>query len=271
MERDQSLPKHRDILLEKALQDLTADPDVLAIYLAGSLARGNDDVYSDIDLHTVVNPEKIEGFIKDKSNRAKKWGKVLFEESQLYTPWIVTHYDCFVKVDSWYHSPGEVTPSIWLKGNKVLYDPHHILSNVMKESSHLVYSPSPEEVEAWKNKVLAFIHETYRAVMRDEMYYALSNMDRVRWLVVYGWYMEMEQHLDCPYGGWSKIEGKRSKLKAGQLTLLESWESSRNSHEIMETMARVAAEFLRLNQSLSRKVNIKENEKYIKKIIEMVI
>ncbi|WP_241993864.1 nucleotidyltransferase domain-containing protein [Mesobacillus foraminis] len=63
MERDQSLPKHRDRLLEKALQDLTADPDVLAIYLAGSLARGNADVYSDIDLHTVVNPEKIEGFI----------------------------------------------------------------------------------------------------------------------------------------------------------------------------------------------------------------
>ncbi|MCM3676869.1 MULTISPECIES: hypothetical protein [Peribacillus] len=37
IERDAFLPKQRDILLENALTDLSADPDVLAIYLTGSL------------------------------------------------------------------------------------------------------------------------------------------------------------------------------------------------------------------------------------------
>jgi len=36
--------------------------------------------------------------------------------------------------------------------------------------------------------------------MRDETYYALSNLDMIRWLVASGWHMEMELHLDIPYG-----------------------------------------------------------------------
>ncbi|MBB4826974.1 putative nucleotidyltransferase [Sporosarcina luteola] len=193
LERDLSLPKHRDILLKKALNDLTSDTNVLAIYQAGSLARGNFDNYSDIDLHTIVTPEKRADFIKDKRHRASKWGDVLFyEDFNPSSPVLVTHYDSFVKVDSWYHSPKEVAPSIWLKGYKVLYDPNNIISMVIKESSFEVYKPSSDEVEFWRGKILAFIHETYRAVMRDEIYYALSNLDRVRWLVVSGWYMETE-------------------------------------------------------------------------------
>ena len=43
IERDSLLPNHRDILLENAVNDLTSDSDVLAIYLAGSLARGTFD------------------------------------------------------------------------------------------------------------------------------------------------------------------------------------------------------------------------------------
>ncbi|WP_336046722.1 hypothetical protein [Solibacillus ferritrahens] len=43
LESDTLLPNHRDILLVNALKDLTSDSDVLAIYLAGSLARGTFD------------------------------------------------------------------------------------------------------------------------------------------------------------------------------------------------------------------------------------
>ncbi|WP_404359497.1 nucleotidyltransferase domain-containing protein [Cytobacillus firmus] len=269
-ERDLSLPKHRDFLLENALNDLTSDANVLAIYQAGSLAKGNFDNYSDIDLHIIVTPEKKAYFIKDKRNRASNWGNVLFyEDFNLSSPVVVTHYDSFVKVDSWYHSPDEVVSSFWLKGYKVLYDPNNIISMVIKESSFEFYSPSSDEVEFWRGKILAFIHETYRAVMRDEIYYALSNLDRVRWLVVSGWYMEMEQHLDSPYGVWSKIEGKRSKLNPWQLSLLERWECGRNTNQIMKTIVSMVPEILRLNKYLSNQVNIEENEDLIKKIIEM--
>lgn len=270
LERDESLPKHRDVILKNALKDLKTDSNVLAIYLGGSLAKGSIDNYSDVDLHTIVTSEKKADFIKDKRNRAEKWGEVLFyEDFNPYSPVVVTHYDCFVKVDSWYHSAKEIVPSIWLKGLKVLYDPNNIISNVIKESSNLVYKPSSEEVEFWRGKLLAFIHETYRAVMRDEIYYALSNLDRIRWLIVSGWYMEMEEHLDSSYGIWSKLEGKRSKLNQWQLSLLQSWDCCRNSNEIMKKMVSILPEFLRLNQYLSKNVEIEANEDLIKKVIEM--
>lgn len=98
------------------------------------------------------------------------------------------HYDCFVKSDSWYHSPEEIIPSIRFKGLEILYGPDNILSNVAKKSSKQVYKPSSEEVNFWKEKFLAFTHETCRAIMRDEIYYALSNLEKIRlpdrsWLV----------------------------------------------------------------------------------------
>jgi predicted nucleotidyltransferase len=68
-ERDLELPKHRDKLLDNALDDLTNDSDVLAIYLAGSLGKGNFDNYSDIDLHIIVIPEKKPDFIQSKRIR----------------------------------------------------------------------------------------------------------------------------------------------------------------------------------------------------------
>ncbi|MGB2993620.1 MAG: nucleotidyltransferase domain-containing protein, partial [Paenisporosarcina sp.] len=53
VKRDQELPIFREQLLNRALEDLTSDQNVLAIYLGGSLGRGNYDAFSDIDLHTI--------------------------------------------------------------------------------------------------------------------------------------------------------------------------------------------------------------------------
>lgn len=270
VERDASLPKHRGILLSNALKDLSADSDVLAIYLGGSLAKNNFDDYSDIDLHVIVKPEKRKEFIENKCKRAEKWGIVLFHEgTHLSSPVVVTHYDCFVKIDIWYHAPEEIAPSIWLKGLKVLYDPNDIISPIIKESSTITYQLLPCEVELWKGKILAFAHETYRAVMRKEMYHAEFNLDRMRWLVVSGWYMEMDEHFDASYGIWSKVEGKRSVLTKTQLFFLENWRCGKVADEIMETVENMVPEILRLNQVLSKKANIEVNEENFKKTLKL--
>ncbi|WP_254660936.1 nucleotidyltransferase domain-containing protein [Bacillus sp. FJAT-27225] len=264
------MPKHREILLKNALDDLVNDPNVLAIYQGGSLAKGNYDNYSDIDLHIIVKPSKKEEFIRQKRDRARNWGTVLFfEDFHPSSPVVVTHYECFVKIDSWYHIPKEVVPSIWLKGYEILHDPNNLISEVINLSSHELYEPSSQEVEFWRGKVLAFVHETYRAAMREEHYYALSNLDRIRWLIVSGWYMEMNIHLDSPYGVWSKIEGNRSQLNDWQLSLLISWNCGRTTNEIMKTMVSMMPEFLRLNKFLSKKVNIPDQSEEVQKIIEM--
>ena len=269
--RDLMLPDQREKLLGNVLNDLKNDKDVIGIYLGGSLAKGNDDIYSDIDLHIIVTPETKADFIKNKRKRPAKWGNVLFFEGLANTPVIVTHFDCFVKVDTFYKEPADLEPSIWLKGLKVLYDPKGIVQKVLNQSSEMKYLPTAEEVEVWRGKMLAFIHETYRAVMRKESYYSLANLDRIRWLIAYGWYMEMNKRIDSSYGIWSKIEGERSFLNDWQLSLVESWDSSRQSLDVMKTMTSIIPEFLRLNKQLCDQTGLETREEWCKKIIQMVM
>ncbi|MFD1031605.1 nucleotidyltransferase domain-containing protein [Metaplanococcus flavidus] len=269
--RDSSLPQARRQLLERARKDLEQDPDVLAIYLAGSLAKGNADNFSDIDLHTIVKMEKLSSFIAEKKERAQKWGNVLFFEGIASSPVIVSHFDCFVKVDSWYHSIEEIEPSIWLKGMEVLYDPAGILKKIQQSSKQLQYKITAGEVGFWRMKMLAFIHETYRAAMRGEAYYALANLDSTRWLMASGWYMEMEQHLDSPYQVWSKIEGSRSRLTEGQLQLLSDWEADRNPGTILKALENISKEFVPLNKILSERVETEDCSEMVNKALGMVL
>jgi predicted nucleotidyltransferase len=271
-ERDLELPKHRDKLLDNALDDLMNDSDVLAIYLAGSLGKGNFDNYSDIDLHIIVIPEKKPDFVQSKRIRPKKWGEVLYyEESSPQSPVIVVHYDCFVKADIWYHGPSEVQPSLWMQGLKALYDPKCMLEEVFEMSSSLVYKPTADEVEMWRGKIFAYIHETYRSVMRNETYYALSQLNSFRWMMAYGWYMEMEKRVDSSWGVWSKFEGVRSYLKDWQLCLLDNWDCSRGHNDIMKTMNSMIPEFFRLNKSLSQLTGLNERRDWCERIINMAL
>lgn len=272
IERDKLLPVYRQELLDRVLADLSKDQSVLAIYLGGSLGRGDFDNYSDIDLHVIVTSESKNDFIKNKRSRSSKWGTVLFhEQASPTTPVVVTHYDCFIKVDSWYKTIDEVIPSIWLKGLKPLYDPSNLLKQLIVEISNQHFTVEKDDISFWKNKILAFLHETYRAFMRDEMYYALSNLDRVRWLIADGWYMEMDKHLDSSYGVWSKVEGNRSQLNDWQQSLLTSWSCGREPSGIARTMESMYPEILRLNKSLCQKIGIDDEEETFKRIINMVL
>ncbi len=271
MERDQALPLERDRVMERLMGDLTGDPDVLAIYLSGSLAKGNFDRYSDIDIHAIVKPEAKQGFIENKRRRAAGWGRVLFYEDPLPSaPVVVTHFDCFVKIDSWYHAPEEVAPSIWLKHAKALYDPQAVISPVLQESSKLVYKVSAEEFEVWQSKVLAFAHETYRSAMRKERSGTLQNLDRVCWLVAAGWHMEMDEHFDAAYGSWSKVEGAWSSLTDHQLLLLESWRGGTNEESALQALKRIKPELLRLYSILGEKVHAQADERKFEHILDMI-
>lgn len=149
--RDIELPKHREKLLKNAVKDLKNNANVLGIYLAGSLAKGNFDIYSDIDLHVIVNPESKQDFINHKCTFPQNWGEVLFfESSSPSSPVVVSHFKCFVKVDSWYHTPNELSPSIWLKNIQALYDPNGIIKQVIQEFKSISYAATKAEVEFWR-------------------------------------------------------------------------------------------------------------------------
>ena len=273
-ERDtnMTLEQHRSNLLDRAVEDLSNDAAVLGIYLAGSLAKGDFDAYSDVDLHALVSRENLPEFIKEKYARPKNWGNVLYYESprNRSAPNIVAHYDCFVKVDYWCECLDDVKPSIWMKHCKVLHDKTGRLAEVINASKAVEYSATADDVLHWREKYLAYVHEAYRNAKRGEYYAALEMIDTARWCIAYGWYAEKGIHINAPWGYSSKIEGERSQLDDSQKAMLADWFCDRDAAKILSTIAEMSPEFFRLNRKLSETIGVDDEADMCRKALELI-
>ena len=270
--RDSNLSNARDLLLNNILNDLKSDPEVIGIYLSGSLAKENYDKYSDIDIHVVVKKDSRDTFINNKFERPKRWGEILFyEKVNPRRPVAVVHFKSFIKVDTWFHSLEEIKPTIWLSGSRVLYDPKNLIQPVLDESQNIKYQVTPDEVDQWRGKIFAYIHEVYRSVMRGELYYAISMLNSFRWQMARGWHMEMGIRVDSGSGVWSKVEGARSPLKQWQGDLLTSWHCQLEKVEVMKTLTRMTPEFLKLHHSLCEMTGLEKREEWCEDVINTVL
>lgn len=267
--RDLKIPKYRQKLMYEIEQDLINDANVLAVYYGGSIGNQNEDLYSDIDLRIVVKEEAFHEYRLNKKQRAKNWGKVLFYEDFPWTAYTIAHYDTFIKVDIFYYTMKEIQPSVWLQNIKIVHDCTGILNDLLKKSMCLSYVPTMEEVEIWRSKFFAYVHEAYRRVMREEIYYALQCIDNLRYSMATAWYMEAYIQPNA-FGDWAKVEGDRSKLSEWQLSLLKQWFSTREPNEIMTVIKSMIPEFKRVHKSLCEKVSLKEDSKWIDQIFHMI-
>ncbi|GGB53036.1 nucleotidyltransferase domain-containing protein [Fictibacillus barbaricus] len=269
-ERDLVIPKYREQLLKAIEKDLLHDSNVLAVFYGGSLGNKNTDLYSDIDLRIVVKEEVFEEYRLNKKQRAKNWGEVLFFEDFPWSTYSIAHYDTFIKVDTFYYKVRDVQPSVWLQNIKIVRDTIGLMKDVLEKSMKLSYKPNDQEVEIWRTKFFAYVHEAYRRVMRKEIYYALHCLDNIRFSMVTAWYMDAGFQPNT-FGDWAKVEGDRSKLLDWQLKLLEQWHSSRDPNEIMNVIKNVIPEFLRVHKSLCGKLDIEENPELVEEIFNMVL
>ncbi|MFD2922717.1 aminoglycoside 6-adenylyltransferase [Halobacillus naozhouensis] len=270
-QRDLRLPDYRKKLLSSIESDLLNDDHVLAFFYGGSIGNGNTDLYSDIDLRVVVKPEKIKEYISNKKTRPQKWGNILFfEDTNPLSIYTVVHYDCFVKVDTFYYEPNDIQPSNWLKHIKVIKDTNELMADILNKSRALTYEPTFEEFQFWRRKFFAYLHEAYRRVMREEYYYALNCIDHLRLSMSIAWYMDKGLQPNG-FGDWAKYEGERSQLEDWQHSFLKSWECGRNALEITNVMKSIVMEFKSVHRSLCNKLEIKEDSAWVNKIIEMVI
>lgn len=270
-QRDLRLPDHRSKLLTSIESDLLNDDNVLAVFYGGSIGSENTDLYSDIDLRIVVKPEKIKEYISNKNTRPNNWGNVLFiEDANPFSIYTVIHYDCFVKVDTFYYKPNDIHPSIWLKNIKVIKDTNELMSGVLDKSMNLRYKPSLEEFELWRMKFFAYLHEIYRRVMREEYYYALDCIDNLRLSISMAWYMDKGLQPNA-FGDWAKYEAERSGLEDWQQSILKSWECGRNTMEITGVMKSIVMEFKDVHRSLCNKLEVEENPVWVNKIIGLVV
>lgn len=100
----------RERLLKTAVDYFTRDPDVLGIFLGGSMAAGTVDAYSDIDLRVVVSPEEHPRFVRHRLEMPKAWGDFLFNEWLEGAQHCVSHFRPFGKIDVFYISLAEFRP-----------------------------------------------------------------------------------------------------------------------------------------------------------------
>jgi hypothetical protein len=269
--RDLKLPLTLQNRSESISNDLLNDSNILAFFYGGSIAKGNTDLFSDLDLRIVVKDKHFESYRRNKKERAQRWGDVLFYEDFPWTSHSVAHYSDFVKVDSFYYKREDLKPSLYLKqAAKIVYDPHNIVKNVFNRSEQLDYHVNEEEFEIWRSKFFAHLHEVYRRVRRGEMFYALSSLDLLRWSIAAGWDM-VEDRLPNQMGVWSNYEGNRSHFENWQLSLLESWHCGRNPEQMLIVLQSIIPEFKRLHTAMCDKLSLEEDSPWINEIINKVL
>jgi predicted nucleotidyltransferase len=270
-ERDANLIKARQKLKNAINRDLIQDKNVLAVFYGGSMAKGNHDRFSDLDLRIVVKDEVYEEYRKNKKERAKRWGDVLFYEDFPWAMHTVAHYKNFVKVDAFYYRKEDLKPSHYMKEeSQIEYDPYGIVTEVREQSEGLHYELRPGEFEIWRSKFFAHMHEVYRRMKRGELYYALHSLDMMRWSVAAGWEMANDRQPNAP-GEWSKYEGERSPFNKNQQDLLAGWEAGRGPEDIYKVMKEIVPEFKRVHSRLCAKLGVNEQTEWVDEIVGLVL
>jgi hypothetical protein len=146
--REQRLIDARDQLLGIARQEFESNVDVVGLFVAGSLAAGSQDAYSDIDLRVVVKPEKQQWFIEHRREIPRTWPGFLFNEWRPGTRHCVSHFRSFVKIDIFYFGENDLQPSPWhTLPTTILLDRHGAIERMVRASEHLEFIVTDEDLD----------------------------------------------------------------------------------------------------------------------------
>src|SRR5690349_14088315 len=110
-----AFPAHKQIA-ERIVNALLDDERVLGIYLAGSFAYGEPDIYSDLDFYILVASDARESIKSDHAQIRKQVGEIVsdFPATHLGDPnQFITFYraaEIPVHVDYQYRIPDELVP-----------------------------------------------------------------------------------------------------------------------------------------------------------------
>lgn len=171
----------RDRLLAVASEHFASDPRVLAIFIAGSLAEGTADAYSDIDMRVVVAADSHSWFVANRREIPKTWPGFLFNEWIPGGQHCVSHFKPFGKIDIFYLSADTLQPSPWYGlPIEVVHDPKGVVAELVARSAALPFTVSEEDIDYSISKGLAAAHEAFRRAMRGELFYAQTLLDELR-------------------------------------------------------------------------------------------
>lgn len=118
--------------IEKVSKVIIADGLCEAILLKGSIGRGDDDEYSDVDMYVVVKKDCLELFLEKRIEYLQSYLPVLYiEYTNFVAEQIVAIYDNGLHFDL-YTVTEDTLPHT--DKAKVIYDPNHKFDNYIGES-----------------------------------------------------------------------------------------------------------------------------------------
>jgi hypothetical protein len=176
-----ALSEARDRLLSVAIEHFSVDPNVLGLFVSGSLAAGNSDAYSDIDLRVVVRHERHNWFVENRQDFPKQWPGFLFNEWMPGARHCVSHFRLFNKVDIFYLDAAALMPSPWYRLPVIIHhDPEKIVAGLLDHSKYLNFAVTADDIDFSISKGLAAAHEAYRRAKRGELFYSQTLLDELR-------------------------------------------------------------------------------------------
>ncbi|HEX5563695.1 MAG TPA: nucleotidyltransferase domain-containing protein [Sporosarcina sp.] len=120
----------QELAVEKIAASLKKDPLVQAIFLKGSMGRGEHDAHSDVDLYCLVNEEDKKDFLAARVAHLQAYRDIiLLDDIFIVAPQIIAVFDDLLHIDLF-----TVTKESFVGGDhfKVLYDPKGLMDEFME-------------------------------------------------------------------------------------------------------------------------------------------
>jgi len=218
-------PQHRR-LLERAAAHFQADQRVLGVAVGGSIAAGNMDFYSDIDLDVIVRGDDFDAVFAERDRAAVAVGQPLFRFIADHLPFgahlYIVLYEGPIKLDFSYLRVTDVEPSWTLAGRVILKDTNGFLAAIKSQSAELSPDQPPRErVLSLNQKFWTWCWYVFGKIKRGELWEALDGIDSIRSLAILPM---LDWAAGKPQIGYRRLESKldarlAEKLSASVATL----------------------------------------------------
>ncbi|WLR47901.1 nucleotidyltransferase domain-containing protein [Halobacillus litoralis] len=122
--------RQRDAV-EKIKESLKEDERVKAVFLKGSMGRGEEDEHSDVDLYVLVDEVDMDAFLKNRQKHLESYQPIIFfDDIFIIAPQIIAVYENLLHVDLFTVTEETLVHKDFFR---VLYDPEQRME---KHESH---------------------------------------------------------------------------------------------------------------------------------------
>lgn len=177
-------------LLERAVNYFQPDDRIIALVVAGSIANGGVDFYSDVDLYIVTNEKSFDAVFAERDLAAEAVGQPLLRlipdyKSKKGDQQYVVTYSNLIKVEYVYYRPKDMTPSPKWKNCLIFKDTNDFAAQIKAESQQAIPpQPTAEALLALNQLFWTFAWYSFGKIMRGELWEAFCAVDGIRSLAI---------------------------------------------------------------------------------------